>query len=102
MGPGPARHRLPLRVANRLVDRLNVSEGTRAVKVAVPREIENNEYRVALTPAGVHELVAAGHDVAVETGAGLGSAITDDDFREAGASILPDADAVWAAGDLVL
>jgi len=84
------------------VDRLNVSEGTRAVKVAVPREIKNNEYRVALTPAGVHELVAAGHDVAVETGAGLGSAITDDDFREAGASILPDADAVWAAGDLVL
>ncbi|GAB3229615.1 alanine dehydrogenase [Glycomyces halotolerans] len=72
------------------------------MKVAVPREIKNNEYRVALTPAGVHELTAAGHDVAVETGAGLGSAITDDDYRDAGAAILPDADATWGAGDLVL
>ena len=72
------------------------------MKVAVPREIKNNEYRVALTPAGVHELVAAGHEVTVESGAGLGSAITDDDFREAGALICPDADAAWAAGELVL
>ncbi|GAB3654187.1 alanine dehydrogenase [Glycomyces tarimensis] len=72
------------------------------MKVAVPREIKNNEYRVALTPAGVNELVAAGHDVAVETGAGLGSAITDDDFRDAGARICPDADATWDAGELVL
>jgi alanine dehydrogenase len=72
------------------------------VKVAVPREIKNNEYRVALTPAGVHELVAAGHDVAIETGAGLGSAITDADYREAGALICPDADSTWGAGDLVL
>ncbi|WP_026923838.1 alanine dehydrogenase [Glycomyces arizonensis] len=72
------------------------------MKVAVPREIKNNEYRVALTPAGVHELVAAGHDVTVESGAGLGSAITDDDFREAGALIGADADSTWGAGDLVL
>ncbi|THV41370.1 alanine dehydrogenase [Glycomyces buryatensis] len=72
------------------------------MKVAVPREIKNNEYRVALTPAGVHELVAAGHSVFIETGAGLGSAITDDDFTAAGAQIRPDADTTWAAGDLVL
>ncbi|HEX2144213.1 MAG TPA: alanine dehydrogenase [Glycomyces sp.] len=72
------------------------------MKVAVPREIKNNEYRVALTPAGVHELVAAGHDVAIETGAGFGSAIADDDYLQAGASICPDADSTWAAGDLVL
>ncbi len=72
------------------------------MKVAVPREIKNNEYRVALTPAGVHELVAAGHEVTVETGAGIGSAISDDDFREAGARIAPNADDTWGAGDLIL
>ncbi|WP_199035872.1 alanine dehydrogenase [Glycomyces salinus] len=72
------------------------------MKVAVPREIKNNEYRVALTPSGVHELVAAGHEVAVESGAGLGSAISDDDYRAAGALICPDPDTTWAAGELVL
>ncbi|MDO9380188.1 MAG: alanine dehydrogenase [Nocardioidaceae bacterium] len=72
------------------------------MRVAVPREVKNHEYRVAITPAGVHELVRGGHEVTVETGAGLGSSITDDELSAAGAKIADDADATWAAGDLVL
>lgn len=72
------------------------------MRVAVPSEIKNNEYRVAITPAGVHELVAAGHTVTVQTGAGLGSSITDQEYVTAGALIAPDAASTWAAGDLVL
>jgi alanine dehydrogenase len=72
------------------------------MKVGVPREVKNSEDRVALTPAGAHELVRHGHQVFVEREAGLGSAIPDADFRSAGAAILPDADAVWADGDLIL
>jgi len=72
------------------------------VKVAVPREVKNHEYRVAITPAGVNELVRHGHEVFVESGAGLGSSIPDADYAAAGASILPSADDVWAAGDLIL
>ncbi|MFF5229406.1 alanine dehydrogenase [Dactylosporangium sp. NPDC000521] len=72
------------------------------MKVAVPREVKNHEYRVAITPAGVHELAANGHEVFIEAGAGDGSSITDQEFQEAGARILPTADDTWAAGDLVL
>lgn len=72
------------------------------MKVAVPREVKNHEYRVAITPAGVHELAANGHEVFIEAGAGEGSSITDQEYREAGAQILPTADDTWAAGDLVL
>jgi len=72
------------------------------VKVAVPREIKNHEYRVALTPAGVHELTSHGHDVYVEAGAGLGSSIADEEYLAAGAKILATADEVWAEGELVL
>ncbi|MER7003596.1 alanine dehydrogenase [Dactylosporangium sp. NPDC000555] len=72
------------------------------MKVAIPREVKNHEYRVAITPAGVHELVADGHEVFVETGAGEGSSITDQEYREAGAGILPTAEDTWAEGDLVL
>ncbi|MGH3863912.1 alanine dehydrogenase [Actinokineospora sp.] len=72
------------------------------MKIAVPREIKNHEYRVALTPAGAHELTSRGHDVFVETGAGLGSAISDEEYLGAGAKILATADEVWAEGDLVL
>ncbi len=72
------------------------------VKVAIPREVKNNEFRVAITPSGVHELTRHGHDVFVEHDAGVGSSITDDDYVAAGAKILPDADATWAEGDLVL
>ncbi|GGS88176.1 alanine dehydrogenase [Nonomuraea spiralis] len=72
------------------------------MKVGVPREVKNSEYRVALTPAGVHELVRHGHQVHVEREAGLGSAIPDDDYAAAGAVIVPHADEVWAAGDLIM
>jgi alanine dehydrogenase len=72
------------------------------VKVGIPREVKNHEYRVAITPAGVHEFVRHGHDVFIETGAGLGSSITDDEFTAAGAKILATADDVWETGDLIL
>jgi alanine dehydrogenase len=72
------------------------------VKVGIPREVKNHEYRVAITPAGVHELARNGHEVFVEMAAGVGSSITDDEYLAAGASILATADDVWATGDLIL
>ena len=72
------------------------------MRVGVPKEVKNHEYRVAITPIGVHELVAHGHDVVVETGAGVGSSISDEEYAAAGAQILPDADAVWSAAEAVL
>jgi alanine dehydrogenase len=72
------------------------------VKVGIPREVKNHEYRVAITPAGVNELTRHGHDVFVETDAGVGSSISNDEFVSAGAKILPTADDVWATGDLIL
>ena len=73
-----------------------------AMKVAVPREVKNNEFRVAITPAGVFDLVGHGHEVVVETGAGAGSSIPDEAFVAAGASIAPDAASTWAAADMLL
>jgi alanine dehydrogenase len=72
------------------------------MKVGVPREVKNHEYRVAITPAGAHELVRTGHEVYIQQGAGEGSSIPDADFVEAGAVILPTADDVWQTGDLIL
>src|SRR5579862_2262433 len=72
------------------------------MKVGIPKEVKNHEYRVAITPAGVHELVRNGHEVFVEQNAGIGSSIPDQDFVDAGAAILPTADDVWQTGDLVL
>jgi alanine dehydrogenase len=72
------------------------------VKVGIPSEVKNNEFRVAITPAGVFEFTRAGHEVYVQAGAGAGSSILDDDFRAAGAKILPSADDVWGTGDLIL
>ena len=72
------------------------------VKVGIPREIKNHEYRVAITPAGVHELVGHEHEVFIERGAGLGSSIPDEDYISAGAKILDTADQVWAEGELIL
>ena len=72
------------------------------MRVGIPREVKDNEYRVAITPAGVHELVAAGHTVYLEKEAGLGSSLPDEDFVAAGADILGSADDVWAEADLVL
>ncbi|MBL7501944.1 alanine dehydrogenase [Frankia sp. CNm7] len=72
------------------------------MKIAIPREVKNHEYRVAATPAGVHELTTHGHDVFVQAGAGTGSMIPDTEYTAAGAKIVDGADATWAAGDLVL
>ena len=72
------------------------------MRVGVPRELKDNEYRVAITPAGVRELVVGGHSVIIERDAGAGSSIPDADFERAGASIVPDADTVFADADMVL
>ena len=72
------------------------------MKISVIREIKNNEFRVAMTPAGVRDLVASGHHVTVETGAGLGSGITDEDYAAEGASIAPDAASAWNSADMVV
>jgi alanine dehydrogenase len=70
--------------------------------IGVPKEIKTNEYRVSVVPSGVASLVAAGHDVRVEAGAGLGSGFSDDQYLTAGAQIASDAEAVWAAADLII
>jgi alanine dehydrogenase len=72
------------------------------MRIGVPTEVKNHEYRVALTPAGVHELTSRGHDVVVEAGAGLGSSIADEDYLAAGAKIVDSPEAVWETGELVL
>jgi alanine dehydrogenase len=72
------------------------------VKVGVPKEVKNHEYRVAITPIGVHELTSHGHEVYIQRGAGVGSSIADDEYVAAGARLLPDADEVWATADLIL
>jgi len=71
------------------------------MRVGVPKEVKNHEYRVAMTPAGVHELVVHGHEVFVETGAGVGSSIPDDQYVEAGARLAGKPDAVWGRGGVV-
>ncbi|VEG42921.1 alanine dehydrogenase [Mycolicibacterium flavescens] len=72
------------------------------MRVGIPTEIKNNEYRVAITPAGVAELVHCGHEVIIEAGAGDGSAISDADFKRAGAQLITSADQVWAEAELLL
>lgn len=72
------------------------------MKVAVPREVKNNEFRVAITPVGVRELVEHGHEVLIERDAGVGSSITDEDFAAVGARILDSAEDVWGEAELVL
>jgi len=72
------------------------------VRVGIPKEIKVHEYRVAITPAGVHELVRHGHQVLIEQDAGSGSSIDDAEFAAAGAKILPTAADVWGEADLLL
>ena len=72
------------------------------MRIAIPSEIKNHEYRVAITPVGVAELVGHGHQVFIQAGAGLGSSITDEEYVVQGATILPDADTTWAAGEMVM
>ena len=72
------------------------------MRVGIPREVKDHEYRVAITPAGVKELVDHGHAVSIEQDAGVGSSITDDEYVAAGAKISGSADDVWADAELVL
>ncbi|CAG7622763.1 alanine dehydrogenase [Leucobacter soli] len=72
------------------------------MRVGIPTEIKNNENRVAITQAGVFELKRRGHEVLVQAGAGLGSAITDAEYEAAGATIVADAAQVWADSDMIL
>jgi alanine dehydrogenase len=72
------------------------------MQVGIPRELKDHEHRVAITPVGVHELASAGHQVLIEHQAGTGSAISDQEYVEAGAVIVEDPDELWARADLVL
>jgi alanine dehydrogenase len=72
------------------------------VNIGVPKEVKHHEYRVAITPIGVHELTAHGHDVYVEKTAGVGSQIEDREYEAAGAKILDSADEVWDNAEMVL
>jgi alanine dehydrogenase len=73
-----------------------------SVKVGVPTEVKPDEYRVALTPAGVRELADAGHEVYVQSGAGVGSAIADEAYAAQGATIVPDAEALFGEATLIV
>ncbi len=72
------------------------------MKIGIPKELKDHEYRVGMTPAGVHALDEAGHEVVVEHSAGVGSGFADDEYRSAGAQILDTADEVYAASDLII
>jgi alanine dehydrogenase len=72
------------------------------MRVGIPREVKNHEYRVAITPAGVRELASHGHEVFLEQGAGVGSQLTDDAYAAAGATIIAEADEVWGVAEMVL
>lgn len=72
------------------------------MKIGVPKEIKNHEYRVGMTPAGVRELCAHGHQVFVEHLAGAGIGLGDDDYRQAGAIILPNAEEIFASADMII
>lgn len=68
----------------------------------MPKEVKDNENRVAITPAGVHSLAQAGHDVRIEAGAGVGSGFSDADFESAGATLIKDASVVWQDAEMVM
>lgn len=72
------------------------------MKIGIPKEIKTNENRVAVVPSGVEALAAAGHEVLVEQGAGLGSGFSDEQYAAAGARIVPEAAAVWAGAELIV
>ena len=72
------------------------------MRIGIPTEIKDNEYRVGIVPAGVEELTRHGHEVLIQAGAGKGSSLSDNEFKEAGASILPDAEALWGNSELIM
>lgn len=72
------------------------------MRIGVPREVKNNEFRVAITPAGVKDLVSEGHEVYIETDAGVGSSISNADYKDAGANIMATADETWETAEILL
>ena len=78
------------------------AQHTTTMKIGVPKEIKTNENRIALVPAGAEALVAAGHSVSIEEGAGLGSGFADKDYTAVGASIAPDAATVWRESEMIM
>ena len=84
------------------LDECHNEPGGATMIVGVPAEGKNGESRVAITPAGVRELTSVGHTVLMQSGAGIGSSIRDDEFVATGASVLTDAIDVWSRADMVL
>src|ERR1044071_5049768 len=72
------------------------------MRIGVPTEIKDNEYRVGMTPAGARDLSSDGHEVLIQKGAGNGSGFSDDEYRASGATILPSADAVYEQADMIV
>ncbi len=72
------------------------------MKVGIPTEVKNNEFRVAITPVGVNELVSRGHQVLIQAGAGAGSSISDEEYAAQGAVIVPGAEDVWGQSEMVM
>ena len=72
------------------------------MRIGVPTEIKDNEYRVGMTPAGVRDLTADGHEILVQKGAGNGSGFADEEYVASGAKILPDADAVYNEAEMIV
>ena len=72
------------------------------MRIGVPTEIKDNEFRVALTPAGVDALIRRGHEVSIQTGAGRGSAIGDEDYARAGAELVEEPRRLWEWADLIV
>ncbi len=72
------------------------------MRVGVPKEVKDSEYRVGLVPSTVRELTASGHEVIVERNAGLGAGVTDADYQAVGREIVPDADQVYSGAELVV
>lgn len=72
------------------------------MRVGIPTEAKNNEFRVSMTPSGVSALVHGGHEVLVQAGAGVGSAVSDEDYAAVGATIVDGADEVWAQSDMIV
>src|SRR5947209_3315948 len=85
----------------RQIDNPRLVERPLRMRIGIPAEVKNREYRVALTPAGAHHLVSAGHRVLVQSGAGEGSRVTDAEFAGAGAEIVRSAADAWSA-DMVV
>ncbi|MES1240839.1 MAG: alanine dehydrogenase, partial [Acidobacteriota bacterium] len=72
------------------------------MRIGIPKEIKDNEYRVGMVPAGVHALVSAGHEVVLQESAGNGSGIPNEEYTSAGARLVPDAASVWNWADMVI